>query len=330
MADGKWIPDLTRAMPIAEAARRVLQARLQVVGQYLPLAMNASEQDTEYVHQLRVGTRRAVVALRLFKNCLPAKEFRTTRRKLRKLRTVAGAARDWDVFLYGVLARKSNSSSLDCLRGFALAQRVEAQRELADHGGASADKLAEWIERVLASLTPPHKECDPQNLGQLADGVIGDFRRDLQDALGKDLDNETHLHKARICGKKLRYAMEIFVDCFAEGFRSRQYPLVEEMQEVLGNVNDCRVALQHLGDIKSALKARLPTMWPDCRAAIAWCIDKQKRRLQREKKRFLTWTETWNSECAAQSPRILASNSDAAAQVEASSTPGQSVAIGNE
>ena len=64
MAEGKWINGLTPDMPVADAARVVLAARFEVVRQYLPLAAAKPYEDVEYVHQLRVGTRRAGAALR--------------------------------------------------------------------------------------------------------------------------------------------------------------------------------------------------------------------------------------------------------------------------
>ena len=64
MADGKWIEGLTPEMAVAEAATVVLAARFEVVRRYLPLAAEKPYDDLEYVHQLRVGTRRAAAALR--------------------------------------------------------------------------------------------------------------------------------------------------------------------------------------------------------------------------------------------------------------------------
>src|SRR4051794_33720985 len=103
MAEGKWISDLKPQSPLAEAARHVLFVRLQVVKDHLPRATLEADRDIEYVHQLRVGTRRADAALRIFKACLPKKVHRKARRRLRKLRRAAGAARDWDVFLADLL-----------------------------------------------------------------------------------------------------------------------------------------------------------------------------------------------------------------------------------
>src|SRR3712207_1913020 len=107
MADGKWISELTATTPLDDAARRVLTVRLGVVGHYLPLAVREADHDTEHVHQLRVGTRRARAALDLFACCLPDKVYRRARKQLRRLRRAAGAARDWDVFREGLRAWQS-------------------------------------------------------------------------------------------------------------------------------------------------------------------------------------------------------------------------------
>ena len=46
------------------------------------------------------------------------------------------------------------------------------------------------------------------------------------------------LHAFRIEGKQLRYAMEIFAGAFPPAFRGELYPLVEQLQERLGKIND--------------------------------------------------------------------------------------------
>src|SRR5438445_799947 len=99
MAEGKWIGGLTADMRLTDAAKRILSVRLRAVGEVLPRAVQEADCDPEYVHQLRVATRRADAALRIFSACLPRKTYKAARRRLRGLRQAAGAARDWDVFL---------------------------------------------------------------------------------------------------------------------------------------------------------------------------------------------------------------------------------------
>src|SRR5262245_4753238 len=99
MADGKWITDLPPTTPVTDAARRVLALRLEAVRDALPFALHKADQDPEYIHQLRVSTRRAGASLAIFACCLPQRELRAAQKGIRCVRRVAGAARDWDVFL---------------------------------------------------------------------------------------------------------------------------------------------------------------------------------------------------------------------------------------
>src|SRR5258707_4887072 len=129
MPDGKWITYLRPDTGLTEAARHVLFVRLQVVCDYLPRAMYEADHDPENVHQLRVGTRRAGAALRIFADCLPKRLYDKTRKSLRSLRRSAGAARDWDVFLETLQTRVTRSATkqqrgLVFLLGFAHGQRL--------------------------------------------------------------------------------------------------------------------------------------------------------------------------------------------------------------
>ena len=83
LASGKWITELKATTPVADAARHVLTVRLEVVRDYLPLALQQADKDPEHVHQLRVGTRRARAALDIFACCLPLKVYNGARKHLR-------------------------------------------------------------------------------------------------------------------------------------------------------------------------------------------------------------------------------------------------------
>ena len=61
-----------RASLTHEVAHGVLASHLQSGLRWLPLAAEKSEEDVEYVHQLRIASRRAVAALRTFAELIPA------------------------------------------------------------------------------------------------------------------------------------------------------------------------------------------------------------------------------------------------------------------
>ena len=58
----------------------------------------------------------------------------------------------------------------------------------------------------------------------------------------------------RIVGKRLRYALELFIDCFPPTARAQVYPRVEAVQDLLGSANDSYRATQHLDALLGAVE----------------------------------------------------------------------------
>jgi CHAD domain-containing protein len=292
MADEKWIPDLHGDMSVSEAARKALSVRLGVVRDRLPAAVFHAEDDIEHVHQLRVGTRRAAAALRIFADCLPARLLKKTRKALRGLRRSAGAARDWDVFLEMLQARLVRADAkqrrgLDFLLGFAHGQRVLAQQHLIEAYDAQADKFALRVEQALQALGAAPKSRP--TLNDLAVPTLKKLVHELELAAGGDLQAYEALHQVRILGKQVRYAMEIFASCFAPAFRSRHYLAIVEMQEVLGVANDSFVVCQRLGALRTRLLRIEPKHWPHYREGIETLVRQHERRLREQRGKFARW-----------------------------------------
>ncbi|MGH7225036.1 MAG: CHAD domain-containing protein, partial [Gemmataceae bacterium] len=248
MAEGKWISDLKPNTPVVEAARHVLLARLQVVKDYLPRAAQESDDDIEYVHQLRVGTRRADAALRIFADCLPKKIQRKARRRLKDLRRAAGAARDWDVFILDLLDREQKADAkhrggVDFLIGYAQGQRAAAHAELESVYHKEGPRFESFQIRAIDAVRPSDDSAAPTVLVDLARPLLFERLKELEQAALADLNEYGQLHQVRIAGKRLRYAMEVLADCFDPTFRESIYPRVEEMQDILGRANDSHVAV---------------------------------------------------------------------------------------
>jgi CHAD domain-containing protein len=297
MAGGKWISDLEATTPIADAARHVLTVRLEGVRDCLPLALYESDRDPEHVHQVRVATRRAGAALDIFDCCLPRKVHVGTRKHLRKIRRGAGEARDWDVLLATLIERcreqgRKPRAGLDCLVGYVVAKREAAQRQLelagADYPFAFDRLLAETVAAV-------HKPNDSSRrcLLDLARPLLTAALAELDHAVGENLEAYEQLHQVRICGKRLRYAMEIFAACFASQFREHFYRAVEEMQEVLGRANDSYVACERLKALSQRLQALAPTEWRRYRPGLESQLYYHQARLPQERQRFQEWWQRW-------------------------------------
>jgi CHAD domain-containing protein len=297
MAGGKWLEGLSATTDTADAAHRVLAVRLGVVREYLPLAVHESEKDPENVHQLRVGTRRARAALDIFDCCLPSKVYRTAKKQLRDVRRAAGEARDWDVFLAALASREHRQNprhraGLDLLMGYAFAQRGSAQEHLAAAAGDDPFAFDRFLADTLAAV---HEPADPglRTLIDLARPQLASLLRELEAAAGQDLDNYDHLHQVRIAGKRLRYAMEVFADCFPPSFRDELYPAIEEMQEILGDANDSHVAAGRLETLRNTVRARLPEEWSRLQAGLEGLLRYHRARLPRERDRFRAWWQRW-------------------------------------
>jgi CHAD domain-containing protein len=297
LAGGKWISDLEATTPVADAARRVLTERLETVRDCLPQALEGGDGDSEPVHQLRVGTRRARAAVEIFVCCLPPKVAKNARKELRNIRRVAGAARDWDVFLAALMDWRRNQSrkfqpGLDCVVGYVVAQREAAQVHLQEAGIDYPFAFDRFLAETVAAVYKP-SDFRLRSLLDLASPKLTGLLDDLQSAARRDMEDYEHLHRVRILGKRLRYAMEVFADCFPDSFRNQLYPAVEEMQEVLGNANDSYVASRRLTELSSRLQAVLPHQWKRLRAGLEGFLHYHQARLPQERQRFQEWWSRW-------------------------------------
>lgn len=296
MAEGKWIGNLEPSMLVAEAARRALGVRLEVVGSFLGLALTEADRDPEHVHQLRVGTRRAVAALETFAPCLPERVYRRARRRLRRLRRAAGAARDWDVFLATLTVRERRAArrpGADFLLGYTLGRRADAQEQLCDAGKAVFERFARFRDRVADAVRDPGPGCQAETLLDLARPMLSALAQELHEAAAHDLADYACLHRVRIAGKRLRYAMELFADCFASAFREELYPRVEEMQDILGRANDSHEAGILLEEVRDKLRTARPRDWRRFKPEVEALLRYHRRRLPQERKRFLAWWAAW-------------------------------------
>jgi CHAD domain-containing protein len=242
LGHAKWISDLNVETPVADAARRVLTFRLEAVRDCLGQSLRDQENITECIHQLRIATRRAAAALQSFSECLPLKVAESAKRELRGIRRAAGQARDWDV-LIGRLMKDSPGKSpddrpaIDMLVGYAMAHRIPAQTQLAQ----SCPNYPFGFERFMADTVGAVRYKDPHktSLASFARPMLAKLIDKLNQVLSeKQSTDYEQLHEVRLAGKRLRYALEIFIDCFGPSLKRQLYPALAELQQLLGDVND--------------------------------------------------------------------------------------------
>lgn len=260
---GKWIDGITPGQPVGEVGRRVLGVRLGVFWHWLPLAAEQSDEDTEYVHQLRVATRRAMAPLKIFRPLMSPETWQRMKDQLRDVRRAAGEARDWDVLSLRLKESaksgrfSATASDADAGSFAAVLQQIgerraaaqppirEAYRRLAEDGFARQiqDLLDELRYRFDGEQArePTFEQAARRHLAAEVPRVFGTWCGPMTDP--------DELHQFRIRGKKLRYTMEVFAGAFAQEFRDEVYPIVEQLQKYLGRITDHTMAERRFGEL---------------------------------------------------------------------------------
>lgn len=244
----KWIQGTSPDDRTSEVAAGTLRSRFGAVLHYLPLAAKKAEEDLEYVHLLRVWTRRATAALCLYEDWLPRRRFRWLKKQLRKVRRSANDARDCDVLIERL---KNRQSSHDVTRWL---EAVQVEREQAQSAivqvqerlwqdNRFARRIGKLVQRVRYRGEDSAKF---DRFGDWARQCLCSTVQQFFDAVPSDETDEAGLHHLRIQGKVLRYAMELLGGAFPDEFRIKLYPIIEAMQDRLGEINDLATARARL------------------------------------------------------------------------------------
>jgi len=240
--------------PAGRVARQTLAQRIERVSMYLQLAAGGPEKDIEHVHQLRVATRRAIVAIDGFERWLPRRRARRIRAVLKRLRQAAGTARDLDVLIErirrdgGGLSKRRRAKVLRRLRR----RRRQAQKPI-DRGDARW--RSKRIQRPAALLVQRIRwrgsGPEPTLAAAAGDALRPQLKVFFQAARG-DLSKIRGLHTLRIAGKHLRYTIELFTPVFDPAFREQVVPELEQLQDRLGTIIDLAVARTTLNPRRGA------------------------------------------------------------------------------
>jgi CHAD domain-containing protein len=241
----KWIEIHSPDEAAADVAARTLDGRLRLVAHYLPLAAGAADDDEEHVHQTRVSTRRAMTTISIFEHLLPPKEAKWFRKKLKRVRKAANDARDFDVLAERLSERLEAGDDPACeqLVEWIHDQRREAQKPIRKMA-ATLDKkrYKRRARRLIKRLRKRNKRDDSATFGHLARSRMRELVGEFFAFEPQELPDLETLHRFRVCGKHLRYAMEVFAGAFDRRFREELYPQIESLQDQLGKINDHAVA----------------------------------------------------------------------------------------
>jgi inorganic triphosphatase YgiF len=207
----------------------------------------ASNDDAEYVHQMRVATRRLRAAMRMFRPVLPAGFAEQLVPPMRELMCALGQARDLDVLMAEIVAPVAaalpNEPRLTDLAG-AVTNRLYAVRANIRHvllqpgygqlllTAGSLLQRSPFIEPPAASETAP-------SLLQFADHRLHRLlKKILELADAARVDYPPSLHQLRIGIKRLRYAIEFFGPMIPGKTGAVAIKRLAGLQDELGQLND--------------------------------------------------------------------------------------------
>jgi CHAD domain-containing protein len=245
------------AAPAPDALRTIARECLQQI------AANAAgllaDDDPEWVHQMRIGTRRLRSCLALAVRYLPPAAVDPLLLELKWLASTLGVARDWDVLATETLPAFAAQATADPARipeVRRLRARVAARRSAARAAARVAVRSPRFQHLVLAvgRLCSAPAPASATAAGGRTDGDPPSVRR----FSGKLLERRHHRlrkraeacapgtpearHALRIAAKKLRYAAEFFAP-LPLADREREYiHALAGLQDVLGRGNDAVTA----------------------------------------------------------------------------------------
>lgn len=250
----KCTPDAT----VSEVALNVLALRLSAVVDALPPAARHADEDPEYVHDLRVASRRAVTALQLFADVLPEQRSRRLVKMLEKVRKAAGTARDTDV----LLARWQTEGVVPPF----IQHRLERSRRRAQKPLISVEKrlvstgrLSRRIAKLLAKVASRSGSAGcpgSQRFVAWAGPVLAPRVEAFFEASRTSSDGETGLHRFRIAGKDLRYTLEILAGAFPVEVYQYIYPVIDQSQGKTGEITDRAIACTRIEERLARLSSR--------------------------------------------------------------------------
>ncbi len=245
--DSKWTAGVSPDRRVSEVAGRVVAARLKAVHHFLPLAADKSDEDVEYVHQLRISVRRAVEALRIFSGLI--EEAEALRDRLRRIRLAADEARNWDV----MVERFSHGGDIPTkILEQIKARRREVQGPIVTvYQEVTADACEAKIEGLVQEVESHRHGEGKRRFGRQAPKYLTPVVKKFFRAAESDLTTDDSFHALRISTKKLRYTMEIVAVSFDSAFRKKLYRQVTLFQDLLGTVNDHATARSLFGDWRS-------------------------------------------------------------------------------
>jgi CHAD domain-containing protein len=218
----------------------------------------ADESDVEALHDLRVGLRRLRSVLRAYQPHLEDSVGSKLRRRVKTLAAATGAARDSEVQIEWLQARRSRLNSrhrngMDWLIAWLEQRKQSAYAEVRGDVATDFDQLKAALDRRLRRYTTQLYAADerPDCMSGVTARLLATHAAELLAELAgvQTVADEERAHEARIAAKRLRYLLEpLRRDVEGAGDLIAR---LKELQELLGSLHDVAVLS---GELRQALE----------------------------------------------------------------------------
>ncbi|MDR0492223.1 MAG: YfcE family phosphodiesterase [Nitrososphaerota archaeon] len=224
-------------------------------------------QDIEYVHKMRVGSRKLRVTLPFFEVCFLKKQYKIWHKEIKKVTRLLSKARDLDVqisFVERYLKKHNTDADTADLNALL--------KEHKNHRKNIQTSVINGLEKFIASQALIEIRLYCENLvtqqidenidfGQMLQRAHHNINLKLTNLLSLKryiyLDNEPLCHhQMRIYAKKLRYTMECFAPFYENNLES-EIQQIKTFQDILGEVHDCDVWLDYIQQFNRKLQKKI-------------------------------------------------------------------------
>ncbi len=222
-------------------------------------------EDIEYVHKMRVTSRRIRATIPLFKDCFTKKSYKEWRNEIKKVTQFLGDARDLDVqiefikdYIKLLEPTEPKKGIEDLLQGN-IEQRTHLQSNVKN--GLLKLKKSKVLEEINSCCEQMIIESAGNlfNLSSVREKAFWQISSKLDDLLAMEkyvnLENEIlRHHETRIRAKWLRYTMECYAPLYPDEF-SGEIAMMENFQDLLGEMHDCDVWIERISKLINEIES---------------------------------------------------------------------------
>jgi putative phosphoesterase len=223
--------------------------------------------DIEYVHKMRVTSRRLRAALPLFRFCFPEKEFKEWVSQLKKVTRLLANARDLDVqiaFIEQYMKNLKSPTEKACVETL-LKDHKDRRKRIQSSVVSGLEKLeaSDILQdiRKFCEQTVTEQSNATFDSNQVLEKAHWHISFRLDDFLSMEkyvyLENKKlKHHEMRIYAKKLRYTMEVFAPLYKNKL-AKEIETITAFQDVLGEIHDCDVWEDYIPKFIDKTKAKI-------------------------------------------------------------------------